>query len=205
MKAHLIGGRLYRKGVKPIGDRLVAGLLVVLLAPIMAIVAILVAAKLGSPVIFKQDRIGLNGRPFTLYKFRTMAPLLDEHHTDESRLSRFGAALRASSLDELPQLWNVVFGTMSLVGPRPLLVDYHSLYSEGQRRRHEVRPGLTGWAQVHGRNEVGWERRFELDTWYVDNLSFRTDLAIVCRTVPLVILRAGIRSEGVATMPPFTG
>ena len=178
------------------------------LAPVLAVLGLLVWAKLGRPILFRQLRPGLHGRLFTIYKFRSMRPdpAPDERPApDAERLTPFGRFLRASSLDELPELWNVLRGDMSLVGPRPLLVEYLSLYTPRQARRHEVRPGLTGWAQVNGRNAVGWNRRFDLDVHYVDNRSPRLDLEILARTVVQVLRRSGISQSGHATMERFRG
>ena len=176
------------------------GLLVAVLP--MAIIAVLIRLRMGSPVLFRQERPGLGGRPFTLVKFRTMRAGAGE---DVVRLTRLGRFLRATSLDELPELWNVLVGDMSLVGPRPLLVEYLPRYSQRQARRHEVRPGLTGLAQVEGRNLVAWEERFELDVRYVDTHSLALDLRIIARTVSAVLRREGISGEGEATMAPFQG
>ncbi len=176
--------------------------------PLAGLVALLVAWRLGRPVLFRQERPGLHGRPFTLVKFRTMRDARDASGAllpDAERLTRFGRFLRATSLDELPELWNVLKGEMSLVGPRPLLVDYLTRYSPEQARRHEVPPGITGWAQIHGRNALGWPERFALDVWYVDNRSLRLDLAILARTFLQIVRREGISAEGHATMPPFEG
>jgi lipopolysaccharide/colanic/teichoic acid biosynthesis glycosyltransferase len=183
-----------------------AGLVV--LAPVLAVVAVAVAVALGRPVFFRQIRPGLHARPFRLIKFRTMLDAVgpDGKPLDDGRrLTRFGRFLRASSLDELPELWNVLKGEMSLVGPRPLLMEYLSLYSPEQARRHEVRPGLTGWSQVNGRNALSWPEKLALDTWYVDHRSFRLDLRILLMTVAKVVSRAGIAAEGSATMPEFRG
>lgn len=180
----------------------------VLLSPLMLVLACLVAVRLGRPVLFRQFRPGYRGRPFELCKFRTMRDLRDERGhplPDAIRLTPFGQWLRRSSLDELPELWNVLRGDMSLVGPRPLLMQYLPLYTERQARRHEVRPGVTGWAQVNGRNAVSWEDRFEMDVWYVDHRSFALDLRILLRTVGAVLSRSGISQEGHATIAPFTG
>jgi lipopolysaccharide/colanic/teichoic acid biosynthesis glycosyltransferase len=183
------------------------GGLVVLSMPLL-LLWVLVHRKLGSPVLFRQVRPGLHGRPFMMVKFRTMT---DERGADgellpdAQRLTAFGRFLRASSLDELPELWNVLRGEMSLVGPRPLLMEYLPLYSPEQARRHEVRPGITGWAQVNGRNALSWEERFKLDIWYVDHRSLWLDLRILWLTVRKVIVREGISAQGEATMPRFTG
>lgn len=189
-------------------DVVVSTSLLLLLAPLMLAIAILIRFNLGAPVLFRHERPGLHGRSFTLVKFRTMSNALDEngvHVPDVDRLSRFGRWLRASSLDELPELWNVVRGNMSLVGPRPLLKEYLPLYSDSQRRRHEMKPGLTGWAQVNGRNRMSWVERFELDVWYIDNWSVSLDLRILVRTVRKVLQREGIAADGQATMTRFTG
>ena len=183
-----------------------AGLIV--LSPLMAVLAALIRLKLGSPVLFRQVRPGLHGKPFTLYKFRTMTDLRDENGKllpDEMRLTPFGRTLRKFSLDELPQLINVLKGDLSLVGPRPLLMEYLSRYTPEQARRHEVRPGITGWAQVNGRNALTWEKKFELDVWYVDNRSFWLDLKIIWMTVRKVLKAEGISHAGHATMAEFQG
>lgn len=180
------------------------GLLPILL--IIILVAVLVRLKLGTPLFFKQVRPGLNGKLFKIYKFRTMTNERDENGTllsDEARLTEFGKFLRSTSLDELPGLWNVMKGDMSLVGPRPLLVEYLPFYSTQQARRHEVKPGITGWAQVNGRNEISWEEKFDLDVWYVDNQSILLDIKILWLTVKKVIIRDGVSPEGVEIMPRF--
>lgn len=185
-----------------------AGLLLVLLAPVMVVVALLVRVFLGSPVIFTQLRPGLAGKPFHLFKFRTMTDATDasgETLPDELRMTPFGTALRSLSLDELPELFNVVRGEMSLVGPRPLLMEYLPLYSEEQGRRHDVRPGLTGLAQVAGRNSLEWAAKLRLDTQYVDQLSFGLDLQILAKTAIAVLGRRGINQHGFATADKFTG
>jgi lipopolysaccharide/colanic/teichoic acid biosynthesis glycosyltransferase len=181
--------------------------LVVLAVP-MLVIALLVRFKLGSPVLFRQSRPGLHGKPFDLVKFRTMTDRRDAQGAllpDKERLPRFGQRLRSSSLDELPELWNVLRGEMSLVGPRPLLHEYLPLYTPEQARRHDVLPGLTGWAQINGRNALSWEEKFELDVWYVDNRSLALDLKIIFMTGRQIILRTGISAHGEATMPRFTG
>ncbi len=178
----------------------------VLISPAVLLIAALVRIRLGSPVLFAQPRPGLGGRVFTLWKFRTMT---DERDTggnlrpDADRLTRFGRFLRSTSLDELPELWNVLRGDMSLVGPRPLLVSYLPRYSAEQARRHEVRPGLTGWAQVNGRNAASWEERLRLDTWYVDHRTLQLDFHILIKTVTIVLRREGISSADSVTMPEF--
>jgi lipopolysaccharide/colanic/teichoic acid biosynthesis glycosyltransferase len=194
--------------VKRLSDFVFAGLGVIFLSPIMAVLALLVRVFLGSPVLFRQFRPGLNGECFELVKFRSMTELRDSNGellADSQRLTGFGRFLRATSLDELPELWNVVRGDMSLVGPRPLLVEYLPLYSTNQARRHEVRPGVTGLAQVRGRNNLSWEGKFDLDVWYVDNRSARLDLAILYWTIKSVFARSGVSAPGSATMPPFSG
>lgn len=183
-----------------------AGLIV--LAPLMLMVAWLVARRLGSPVLFRQQRPGLHGRPFTMIKFRTMRDAVDaQGHAlpDSERLTAFGLWLRATSLDELPELWNVLKGDMSLVGPRPLLMEYLPLYSPEQARRHEVRPGVTGWAQINGRNAISWDDKFRLDVWYVDHRSLRLDLRILWLTVRRVLARDGISQQGQVTAEKFSG
>lgn len=194
--------------LKRILDCLAAAAGLVVLALPLAIIALLVRVNMGAPVLFVQHRPGYRGRPFRLVKFRTMNGALGADGTllpDEERLTRFGRWLRRTSLDELPELWNVVRGEMSLVGPRPLLMLYLPMYSPRQARRHEVRPGLTGWSQVNGRNALDWASRLEMDVWYVDNRSLGLDLRILCRTVGLVLRAEGISQEGRATMEPFTG
>ena len=179
-----------------------------ILIPLGLIVALAIRVKLGSPVLFAQTRPGLNGAPFRLVKFRTMTQDRDAHGAllpDDRRLTSVGRALRRASLDELPEFWNVLWGDVSLVGPRPLLMDYLDKYNPEQARRHEVRPGITGWAQVNGRNAISWEERFELDVWYVDNRSFWLDVQILVRTIWQVLKGEGIAAPGHATMPPFTG
>lgn len=176
--------------------------------PLAAIVALLVRFFIGRPVLFRQSRPGLRGRIFTLFKFRTMTEECDSGGRvlpDAKRLTRFGQWLRSTSLDELPELFNVLRGEMSLVGPRPLLVQYLPLYSTHQMRRHELPPGLTGWAQLQGRNALTWEEKFEADLWYVDHASIGLDLLILCRSILVVIRREGISAAGEATMPPFSG
>jgi lipopolysaccharide/colanic/teichoic acid biosynthesis glycosyltransferase len=186
-------------------------LLVILTAPVSippaCALALVIRLKLGSPVLFAHVRPGLHGRPFTMIKFRTMSDARDargELLPDADRLSRFGRALRATSLDELPELWNVLIGDMSLVGPRPLLMEYLPLYSPDQARRHAVRPGITGWAQVNGRNAISWEEKFALDVWYVENHSLLLDVKILWRTLVNVLRRHGISADGEATMPKFS-
>ncbi|GAB4459012.1 MAG: sugar transferase [Anaerolineae bacterium] len=179
-----------------------------LLAPFLAVIALLVRVKLGAPVLFRQQRPGLHGRPFTIYKFRTMTDARDakgQFLPDADRLTAFGRLLRRTSLDELPELFNVLRGEMSLVGPRPLLMQYLDRYTPEQARRHEVRPGITGWAQVNGRNALTWEEKFALDVWYVDHQSLWLDLKIILLTIWSVLRREGISQQGHATMPEFVG
>jgi lipopolysaccharide/colanic/teichoic acid biosynthesis glycosyltransferase len=178
------------------------------LVPVFLLVAVLVRLKLGAPIFFTQLRPGLNGRPFTMVKFRTMTNAHGDNGQllpDVDRLPPFGRFLRSSSLDELPGLWNVVKGEMSLVGPRPLLMEYLPLYSPEQARRHDVRPGITGWAQINGRNALTWPEKFALDVWYVDHQSLWVDCTILTRTILKVVRRDGISAAGEATMPRFTG
>lgn len=189
-------------------DMIVAGIVLVCLFPVMLVLAWLVRRNLGAPVLFCQQRPGLHGRPFNMVKFRTMLDACDaggRQLPDSDRLTPFGRFLRASSLDELPELWNVLKGEMSLVGPRPLLMEYLPLYSTEQSRRHDVRPGITGWAQVNGRNTLSWEDKFKLDVWYVNNQSFWLDLKILFLTIKKVLVRDGISAHGQATMSRFTG
>ncbi|KQN52662.1 sugar transferase [Pseudomonas sp. Leaf48] len=184
----------------------VAGLII--LSPVIAIVAYLIRKRLGSPILFRQVRPGLGGQPFEMVKFRTMRDALDANGNplpDSERMTDFGRFLRSSSLDELPELWNVIKGDMSLVGPRPLLMEYLHLYDEEQVRRHDARPGVTGWAQINGRNALSWEEKFRLDVWYVDNRSLWLDLKIIFFTIKKVLIRDGISAEGEVTMTKFTG
>lgn len=177
-------------------------------SPVLAIVAYKISRQMGSPVLFRQTRPGLHGKPFQMIKFRTMRDVVDADGRalpDAERLTKLGRFLRSSSLDELPELWNVLKGDMSLVGPRPLLIDYLPLYSREQARRHEVRPGVTGWAQVNGRNSISWEAKFALDVWYVDNRTMWMDLNIIWLTIRKVIKHDGISAEGEATVSKFTG
>jgi len=199
---------LYRRLFKPLIDRLLAALALLVLAPVIGVIAALIRWRLGHPVLFRQTRIGLNERPFGFVKFRTMTGERDncgKPLPDEMRLTPFGAFLRSSSLDELPQLWNVLRGEMSLIGPRPLLPQYLPRYSPFERRRHDVKPGITGLAQVKGRNSLGWEEKFALDIEYVDGCSFAMDLRILAVTLASVIRREGIRQADHATMPEFLG
>lgn len=194
--------------MKRLFDILITIPLLFFVSPILVAIVIMVRLSLGSPVLFTQVRPGLHGRPFTMYKFRTMTDDRDEQGRllpDAQRLTRIGRFLRNTSLDELPELFNVLKGDMSLVGPRPLLMEYLPLYSPEQARRHEVRPGITGWAQVNGRNALTWEEKFEYDVWYVDNWSLWLDIKILWLTLVAVLRRDGISADGHATTPPFTG
>lgn len=194
--------------LKRISDIFLSFCALLFLSPVIFVVYCAVGLSLGRPVLFRQIRPGINSKPFKMLKFRSMRDLYDSFGqplSDSERLTKFGSWLRSSSLDELPGLWNVLKGDMSLVGPRPLLMDYLPLYSSQQMRRHEVRPGITGWAQVNGRNALSWEQKFELDVWYVDNRSFWLDMKIIFLTVKKVLVRDGISAEGEATMPKFTG
>lgn len=199
---------MYQKCIKRLLDIVISLTALVILSPVLLVMAVLVRAKLGSPVIFHQDRPGYRERVFKLCKFRSMT---DERGADgellpdEVRLTKFGKALRATSLDELPELWNILKGDMSLIGPRPLLVKYLPLYNEFQRHRHDVKPGLTGWAQVNGRNTITWEQRFEYDVYYVNHISFVMDLKILFQTVAVVFRHSDINSATDATMEAFTG
>ena len=199
--------KFYSK-IKRILDFTISLVAFIVFSPVLLVVTVLVYIKLGSPIIFKQDRPGKDGRVFKMYKFRTM---LDSYNKfgeplpDEERLTKFGKILRSTSLDELPELINVIKGDMSLVGPRPLLVEYLELYSEEQNRRHDVRPGITGWAQVNGRNSISWNEKLNLDVEYVDNLSFLLDIKILFLTVYKVFKRDGINQDGNVTIEKFTG
>lgn len=187
-------------------DRLFAGIALLLLSPLFAAIALSVRLTMGSPILFRQVRPGLNGKPFTVLKFRTMAPEPSGgESSDAERLTSLGKALRRTSFDELPELINVLRGEMSIVGPRPLLMEYLPLYNPEQARRHEVRPGITGWAQVNGRNAIDWEEKFRLDVWYVDHRSVMLDIRILCMTVANVIAGRGISHPGHATMERFRG
>lgn len=198
----------YEKFIKRPQDFLCALAAIIVLSPVMIITAILVRTKLGSPIIFKQERPGLNGKIFTLYKFRTMTDKKDENGEllpDEIRLTNFGKKLRSTSLDELPELFNILNGDMAVVGPRPLLVRYLPRYNAHQARRHEVRPGFTGYAQVNGRNSITWEDKFDKDVYYVDHVTFLGDWKIIFQTVRTVLKREGISSDTSATMEEFMG
>ena len=200
--------RLYRDYIKRFLDIVLSAGAIVVLSPVMAVTAVLVRVKLGSPVIFKQKRPGKDEKIFEMYKFRSMTDARDENGEllpDEVRLTSFGKKLRASSLDELPELFNILKGDMSVVGPRPLLVQYLPLYNAQQKRRHEVRPGVTGYAQVHGRNAITWEEKFEKDVYYVDHISFWGDWKIILQTIRAVVKKEGISSETSVTMELFEG
>lgn len=194
--------------IKRFLDIIIASIALILLSPLYAFVAYKVKKNLGSPVLFRQVRPGLHGKPFEMIKFRTMRDALDAQGNplpDSERLTSFGKMLRSSSLDEMPELWNVIKGDMSIVGPRPLLTEYLPLYNAEQAKRHDVRPGMTGHAQVNGRNAIGWEEKFKLDTWYVENQSTRLDFKIMFKTVHKVLAKDDISAEGEATMTRFTG
>ena len=194
--------------IKRILDITIASTALILLSPVYLIVAHKVKKNLGSPVLFRQVRPGLHGKPFEMIKFRTMKDALDAEGNplpDSERLTPFGQMLRSSSLDEMPELWNVLKGEMSIVGPRPLLMEYLPLYNEQQAKRHNVRPGITGYAQVNGRNAISWEKKFELDTWYVENRSLWLDFKIMLKTVQKVLSKDDISAEGEATISKFTG
>lgn len=201
-------GGLYRKYFKRPMDFILSLMAIVVLSPVLIIVGILVRVKLGSPVLFKQKRPGLNEKIFTMYKFRTMTDEKDENGEllpDSVRLTKFGRMLRSTSLDELPELFNILKGDMSIIGPRPLLIQYLDLYNDHQKRRHEVRPGLSGHAQVNGRNAISWEDKFNLDVEYVDNMSFIGDWKIIFLTIKKVFFKEGISSDTSVTMEPFRG
>lgn len=194
--------------LKRLIDITVSSAALVTLSPVLAVTAYKVKKNLGSPILFKQTRPGLYGEPFEMVKFRTMLDAYDEQGNplpNEQRRTKFGNFLRSTSLDELPELWNVLKGDMSLVGPRPLLTDYLPLYNEEQARRHDVRPGVTGWAQVNGRNAISWEEKFKLDTWYVDNQSLLLDLKIILMTLKKVVVKEGVNASDTVTMTRFTG
>jgi len=199
---------MYRNVFKPLFDRTLAALLLIVAAPVMAGVALAIYVSMGRPILFRQERPGKDGKIFTIYKFRTMSDERDakgELLPDEVRLKGVGRVIRAASLDELPQLFNVLKGDMSFVGPRPLLTEYLPLYDARQRRRHEVLPGITGWAQVNGRNAISWQQKFEYDVWYVEHQSFALDMKILWLTLLKVLKREGISQEGKATMEKFKG
>src|SRR6056297_3855870 len=199
---------IYRRFLKRPMDFILSLMAIIVLSPVLIVVAILVRFKLGSPVLFKQKRPGLNEKIFTMYKFRTMTDEKDENGEllpDSVRLTKFGRMLRSTSLDELPELFNILKGDMSIVGPRPLLIQYLELYNEHQKRRHEVRPGLSGHAQVNGRNAISWEDKFNLDVEYVDNVNFTRDWKIIFLTIKKVFVKEGISSDTSVTMEPFRG
>jgi len=194
--------------IKRAVDRVAAATALVALSPVIAATAAVIRVTMGSPVVFRQTRPGLRGRPFQVYKFRTMRDAFDRHGRalpDEERLTAVGKFIRSTSLDELPQLWNVLRGDISLVGPRPLLMQYLPRYTAEQARRHDVLPGITGWAQINGRNSLSWDEKFALDVWYVENWSLALDARILFRTVFAVIARSGVSREGHVTMPEFMG
>lgn len=194
--------------IKRLLDIIIASITLILLSPLYAFVSYKVKKNLGSPVLFRQVRPGLHGKPFEMIKFRTMKDAVDEQGNplpDSERLTPFGQMLRSTSLDEMPELWNVIKGDMSIVGPRPLLMEYLPLYDSEQAKRHDVRPGMTGHAQVNGRNAIGWEEKFKLDTWYVENQSIWLDFKIMFKTVHKVLAKDDISAEGDVTMPKFTG
>ncbi|PCI33143.1 MAG: hypothetical protein COB54_05205 [Alphaproteobacteria bacterium] len=199
-------GITYKAVWKRLLDIVGSLLLIILLSPLLLGVVVLVRLKLGSPIFFTQERLGLNGKSFTIWKFRSMTNCRDENGdflADEYRLTRFGKLLRDISVDELPQLWNVLIGDMSLIGPRPFIAEYGARYTTEQMRRHEVRPGISGWAQVMGRNSISWNQKFILDVWYVDNCGLLTDIRILLRTIPIVLGRAGVSAENHVTMPEW--
>ena len=203
---HKVG--FYEKYIKRLLDFTLSFLALIILSPVLLVTALLVRIKLGSPIIFHQERPGKSEKIFRLYKFRSMTDECDENGNllpDNERLTRFGRTLRSTSLDELPELWNILRGDMSIVGPRPLLVKYLPLYNEEQRHRHDVRPGLTGWAQANGRNAISWEEKFKLDVWYVQHISFWVDVKVIFMTVKKVFCRDGISSETSETMEEFSG
>ncbi|PTB32420.1 sugar transferase [Photobacterium phosphoreum] len=194
--------------IKRLFDIIASTLALILLSPVIAITAYFIHKKLGSPVLFRQVRPGLNGKPFEMIKFRTMKDAVDKNGQslpDSERLTPFGMKLRSTSLDELPELWNVLKGDMSLVGPRPLLMEYLPLYNQDQNRRHDVRPGVTGWAQINGRNAIGWNEKFKFDVWYVDNKSLWLDIKILLLTIKKVFIKEGISANDHVTIEPFKG
>jgi len=194
--------------IKRFFDFIISLIAIVLCAPVMMIIACLIQFRMGEPIFFIQSRLGMDGAPFSMIKFRTMRNDIDVQGallSDNKRITKLGAFLRSSSLDELPELFNVLKGDMSLVGPRPLLIEYLSLYNDNQKKRQNVLPGITGWAQVNGRNAISWEEKFNLDVWYVENQSFWLDMKILWITIKKVIMREGISADGEATMPKFTG
>jgi len=199
---------LYRKYIKQLLDKCLAFILILIFSPVFIIVGLLIYLQMGTPVLFKQERPGLYEKLFTIYKFRTMTNDIDSHGVllaDERRLSHFGSLVRRLSMDELPQLVNVLKGEMSFVGPRPLLVEYLPLYDSEQKRRHEVRPGITGWAQINGRNAISWEEKFKYDVWYVEHQSFFLDIKIIWRTILKVVSKSDISSKTSVSMEKFEG
>ncbi|AST58541.1 sugar transferase [Thermoanaerobacterium thermosaccharolyticum] len=197
-----------QSNIKRLIDILASLCLLIVLSPLLLAISMIIYLTMGSPVLYRQTRPGLKGKPFTIYKFRTMSNKKDKYGVllpDEERLTKIGKFLRSTSLDEFPELFNVLKGDMSLVGPRPLLMEYLDYYTDEQMRRHDVKPGITGWAQINGRNNLSWEEKFELDVWYVDNWSIWLDIKILFLTIIKVIKREGISAEGYATMPKFTG
>ena len=207
-----VGNRATSSSMYPYAKRILdivfSAMSMLVLTPVLIVVALLIRLKLGTPVLYRQTRPGLMGKPFELVKFRSMLEAFDENGdplSNEKRMTPFGQFLRSSSLDELPELWNILKGDMSIVGPRPLLMEYLPLYSESQARRHDVPPGLTGWSQINGRNAISWEEKFELDVWYVDNTSFLLDLKIIALTVTKVLRREGISHGENVAMPRFQG
>ena len=198
----------YEKYIKRFQDFICALTAIIILRPVLFIIAVLVYFKFGTPILFKQKRPGINGEIFEIYKFRTMTNEVDDKGIllpDDVRLTAFGKKLRSTSLDELPELWNILKGDMSVVGPRPLLVEYLTIYNKKQARRHEVRPGITGLAQINGRNAISWTEKFSWDIKYIDNISFIGDWKIILKTIFVVLNKAGINSKGSATMEKFTG
>ena len=198
----------YKNFWKRIFDLLIVTLILVVLIPFLVMIVILIKCKMGSPIFFTQDRLGYKGKVFKIWKFRSMIDCLDENGdpmSDNYRLTGFGKFLRNWSIDELPQLWNIILGDMSLIGPRPFVAEYELEYTPRQMRRHELRPGISGWAQVTGRNTLSWNKKFIRDVWYVDNCSLRLDLKILLYTIPLVLMRAGIAADNHVTMPVWLG
>lgn len=191
--------------IKRLFDVIISSIMVIVFLPVMVLVAFIITVNMGRPVLFRQIRPGLNGKPFVLIKFRTMQVITDPEQPDSERLTSFGSFLRKTSLDELPELWNVLNGEMSLIGPRPLLMEYLPLYSKEQMCRHNVRPGITGWAQVNGRNALSWEKKFKLDLWYVKNQSLWLDCKILLITMKKVLISEGVAAEGHVTVEKFKG
>ena len=194
--------------IKRIFDIIASSIAILLLSPVMAVTAYFIHKKLGSPILFRQIRPGLNGKPFEMIKFRSMKDAVDKDGNqlpNNERLTSFGKKLRSSSLDELPEFWNVLKGDMSLIGPRPLLMEYLSLYTQEQNRRHDIRPGVTGWAQINGRNAISWQDKFKLDVWYIDHQSLWLDIKIIFLTVKKIIIKEGVNASSDITMEKFTG